>query len=122
MLLLFGLALFIFVTCRQQQFLLESGVLEEDGVFGYDFSRGYTSLERDDPRPRKPRQKSFFQRLRQNWADKKRKREEAQRQEEERRVDELLAKVQQSGMQSLTEEEQRFLKRVSAKLRNRDRS
>jgi hypothetical protein len=121
--MLFGLAIFIFMTCKQQQFLLENGGLGEEGLFGYDFSQGYTSLERDQPAAtKKPKQKNFWQRWRQQRAEARRQREEKERQEEERRVDELLAKVQQGGMQSLTEEEQRFLKRVSAKLRNRDRS
>jgi hypothetical protein len=34
-------------------------------------------------------------------------------------MDELLEKIQRQGRQSLTDEEQRFLTRVSAKYRNR---
>src|SRR5262249_49108792 len=45
--LLLGLALFICACCYQQWFILENG--GEDGLFGYDFSQGYTSLERDEP-------------------------------------------------------------------------
>jgi hypothetical protein len=39
--------------------------------------------------------------------------------EEERRVDEILARVHQHGMQSLSDEEQALLKRVSSRYRNR---
>jgi hypothetical protein len=46
-------------------------------------------------------------------------REQEQREAEERRMDELLAKVQREGMNSLTDEEKRFLKRVSDRYRNR---
>ena len=42
--LILCLALFIYYTCRQQWILLETG--GEDSPFGYDFSQGYTSLER----------------------------------------------------------------------------
>ena len=44
-------------------------------------------------------------------AAKKLQREQEQREAEERRMDELLAKVQREGMGALTEEEKRFLKR-----------
>jgi len=46
-------------------------------------------------------------------------RETEQRESEERRMDELLEKVQREGLHALTEEERRFLTRVSAKYRNR---
>jgi Zn-dependent protease len=121
MITLFSIAVFIIVMCKQQEFLMETGALGDEGIFGYDFSQGYTSLERGEPAPRRAKKKNFLQRWLQQKAEKKRLREEQQRQEEERRVDELLAKVQQGGgMHALTEEEKRFLIRVSARLRNRD--
>lgn len=39
--------------------------------------------------------------------------------EEERRMDELLDKIQRYGKESLTEEEQVFLKRVSDRYKNK---
>jgi hypothetical protein len=123
MITLFSIAVFIYMICKQQEFLMETGALGEEGIFGYDFSQGYTSLERDNPQPRRPKKKNFIQRWLQDRAEKKRRQEEQQRQEEERRVDELLAKVLQGGgMHALTDEEKRFLVRVSAKMRNRDQS
>jgi stage IV sporulation protein FB len=116
--LFFMLALFIYVTCRQQYIILEHG--GEDSVFGYDFSQGYTSLERDQPPPpRKRRRPSIWQRWAQRRAARKMQRDTEQREAEERRMDELLEKVQREGLQALTEEERRFLTRVSAKYRNR---
>ena len=45
---------------------------------------------------------------------------QAERQEaDERRMDQLLEKIQREGRQSLTDEENRFLKRVADKYRNR---
>jgi Zn-dependent protease len=110
-----GLAGFIFISSSQQFMLLETG--GEESVFGYDFSQGYTSLERDRPPPR--RRPNFWQRWKQRRAAQKLQREQEQREAEERRMDELLEKVQHQGLQSLTDEERRFLTRVSAKYRNR---
>ncbi len=121
-LLLLGLAIMIFMTCRQHFYLLESGGLTEDSVFGYDFSQGYTSLERDQaPTRRRPRQ-SFWQRWFERRAARKRQRAEETRVAEERRMDELLDKVQREGMNALTDEERRFMTRVSARYRNRHQS
>jgi stage IV sporulation protein FB len=122
LLMLFFLALFIFHACKQEFILLETGRLNEDAVFGYDFSQGYTSLEKDQAAaaPPKRAKPSFWQRWLKRRADRKRQRDEQERILEETRVDELLAKVQSSGIQSLSDEEQRFLKRVSAKIRHRN--
>lgn len=110
------LAMFIYFSCYQQYIVLESG--GEESLLGYDFSQGYTSLERDPPPPRRKRP-NFIQRWLQRRAARKLQREAEQREAEERRMDELLEKVQRAGLQSLTDEERRFLTRVSAKYRNR---
>src|SRR4051794_40887526 len=61
------LALFIYFSCKQQWIILETG--GEDGLFGYDFSQGYTSLERDEVPTIPPRRrKSWFQR----WLERRR--------------------------------------------------
>jgi hypothetical protein len=112
-----SLALFIFFTCRQQWLILEQG--GEDSVFGYDFSQGYTSLERDQPSPRRRRRPNVWQRWWQRRAQLKQQRQAEQREAEERRMDELLEKVQREGLHALTDEERRFLTRVSHKYRNR---
>jgi hypothetical protein len=109
------LALFIYVTCRQQFILLETG--GEESLFGYDFSQGYTSLERDQPPPR--RRPGFIKRWLQKRAALKLQREQETRESEERRMDLLLEKVQREGLQALSDEERRFLTRVSARYRNR---
>ena len=109
------LALFIYVTCRQQLIFLETG--GEESLFGYDFSQGYTSLERDQPPAR--RRPGFFKRWLQKRAALRLQREQETRESEERRMDELLEKVQREGLQALTDEERRFLTRVSARYRNR---
>jgi Zn-dependent protease len=116
--LLVFLAIFIYVSCKHQWFLLETG--GEESLFGYDFSQGYTSLERDQepasgpPQPRL----SWWQRWLQRRAQKKAQREQELREADDRRMDELLEKVQREGIGSLTEEERRFMKRVSDRYRN----
>jgi hypothetical protein len=110
------LALFIFLACRRQWILLETG--GEESAFGYDFSQGYTSLDKE---PQAPPQKkpNFIQRWLQARAAKKAQREQEQREADEKRLDELLEKVQRQGLQALTDEERRFMQRVSARYRNR---
>jgi Zn-dependent protease len=117
--LLLGLAMFIYVSCRQQWIILETG--GEEQPFGYDFSQGYTSLERDQAAAAPPRRKQpgMIQRWLQKRQQRKLQREQEEREAEERRMDELLEKVQRDGLQSLTDEERRFLTRVSARYRNR---
>src|SRR5207253_9670150 len=81
--LCFMLALFIYVTCRQQYIILGHG--GEDSLFGYDFSQGYTSLERDQPPPRR-RRPGIWQRWLQRRAARKVQRAIEQREADERRM------------------------------------
>lgn len=115
--LVFCLAVFIYVSCRTQLFILETG--GEEGLFGYDFSQGYTSLERDQPNITTKRA-SWWKRWRDRRAARKLKLEMETREADERRLDELLEKVQKLGMSALTDEERRFMKRVSDRYRNRN--
>lgn len=119
--LLLGLALFIYLSCKQQLMLLESGALENDSLFGYDFSQGYTSFERSQPTARGPK-KSFWQAWKERRAEQRRQREEEEFVAEQQRMDELLVKIQEHGRASLTPEENRFLTRVAQKIRNKQRS
>ena len=90
----------------------------DDGPFGYDFSAGYTSLEKDDEPAPKPKKVGWFTRWRQARRARKLQREAEERAREEERMDQLLEKIARSGKDSLTEEEKRFLERVSARKRN----
>jgi stage IV sporulation protein FB len=113
------LAGFIFLSCRNQWVLLETG--GEDSLFGYDFSQGYTSLERDQAPAAPPRRRTgWWKRWLQKRAAQKLQREQETREAEERRMDELLDKVHREGKAALTDEERRFLKRVSDRYRNRN--
>lgn len=89
----------------------------DDVLFGYDFSQGYTSLEKAVPMRRPPTSPV------RRWLDDRRARRiERQRQveaDEERRMDEVLARLHELGMQGLSEEERALLNRVSDRYRNR---
>jgi Zn-dependent protease len=116
--LIICLAVFIYVACKQQWMLLDPG--GDESLFGYDFSQGYTSLERDQPPAPRKKRPNFVQRWLQRRAAAKRKRAQECQEADERRMDELLAKIQRDGKGSLTDEENRFLRRVADKYRNRN--
>lgn len=117
--LLICLALFIYMSCRQEWYVLEAG--GEESLFGYDFSQGYTSLERDQGQAAPPRRKrpNFIQRWLQRRAARKMQQEQERQEAETRRVDELLEKIQRHGKDSLTDEESRFLKRYADRMKNK---
>jgi Zn-dependent protease len=84
---------------------------DDESYLGYDFSKGYAAFEADQgddeltPAERRQRER----------AEQQRAREEQEKEEIRRRVDELLDKVHQHGLGSLTEAERRFLNQASKK-------
>ncbi len=113
-----ALALFIGLTSYYQWKMAEEGV--DESIFGYDFSQGYTSLERAAPEPAPPQKRlSWWQRWLQRRAARKIQRELEDREADERRMDELLEKISARGKESLTDEEKRFMIRFSERYRNR---
>lgn len=103
--------------------MFEEQVSEEldDSFLGYDFSEGYTSLDRSAP-SEAASQGARLTPL-QRWREQRRlRREQEERREQaeaERQLDSLLAKVHEHGMASLTAREQKLLKQVSELLRER---
>ncbi len=96
----------------------------DESFLGYDFSEGYTSLERsasddESPAPRKP---GFLSRWRERRREKRLEREREREEAEELQLDELLMKVQTHGMDALTGAEQRFLRQASERYRTKGRS
>ncbi len=116
--MLAGLVFMIVATCWQTLFHLQNS--GEAGPFGYDFSQGYTSLERDDPdAPPAPPRPGFVRRwLNARQAKRIRKETEA-RAQDELRMEDLLEKIARMGKGSLTDEELRFMQQMSARYRNR---
>jgi stage IV sporulation protein FB len=118
---LIGLAGLIEYLVRTEAHMLEEGGYFDDGVFGYDFSEGYTSLESGAPKVR-PYRESALKRWRRRRSDLRRQRRVAREAAEERRMDEILEKIHREGRTALTDEENRFLVRVSARYRNRTKN
>ena len=111
------LAFFVYSACKQEWLMLESG--GEDSLFGYDFSQGYTSLEKETPPAPRKKPPSVWQRWLERRRQEKQRRDEERRIADERRMDELLQKIAAHGKGSLTDEETRFMKRVAERYRNR---
>ena len=76
--------------------MLEDGGYFDDGVFGYDFSEGYTSLESGTPKVR-PYRESALKRWRRRRSELRRQRRIAREAAEEKRMDEILEKLHRDG-------------------------
>jgi hypothetical protein len=92
----------------------------DDDPLGYDFSQGYTSLERDLTSSPKTDLGPVGR-----WLEERREaRQERQRQieeDEERRVDDILARLHITGLDGLSLEDRQILDRVSARYRSRQK-
>ena len=115
--LVLAMAIFIFWSSYRQLMMLEIG--EGESFMGYDFSQGYTSLEKGEAPPPRPKRPGFIKRWLQARRARRLQREAEQRAADEARLDELLDKVHRLGKESLTDEERRFMERVSGRYRNR---
>jgi Zn-dependent protease len=111
--LFMGLALFMLYMASMKLMQLD----QDEGPFGYDFSAGYTSLEKDDEPPPKPKRPGAIARWMQARKARKLKIEAEQKARDSERMEELLEKINASGMASLSGEEKRFLEQFSSKYR-----
>jgi len=87
----------------------------EESFLGYDFSQGYTSLEKEssvtDHEP------GLIDRWKSQRDEKRRAREERQEREMAGQLDRILDKLHQHGEDALTPSEKRQLKEISARMR-----
>ncbi len=97
---------------------IRSGEALDESFLGYDFSEGYTSLERSEHR-RPMRKQGLLARWRERRRTEKQKKIQEKDAETEKQIDALLAKVHDSGFDSLSEAEKRLLNRASAKYREK---
>jgi Zn-dependent protease len=116
--ILMALGVLVEILVRNEARMLEEGSFFDSGIFGYDFSEGYTSLEGGGAKVR-PYRESALKRWRRRRSELRRQRRLAREAAEERRMDEILEKLHREGRAALTDEEYRFLVRVSARYRNR---
>ena len=109
-------AIFLFFSAKQQMESWRPSEADET-VLGYDFSEGYTSLERSTEMPQATA--GLLTRwIEQRRANRQRRLAEVEA-DEERRVDDVLARLNEVGMEALAAEERRLLERVSKRYRQR---
>lgn len=98
------------------------GEADDDSGYGFDFTSSFDSLESSVPATSRQSRPGLFQ----QWRDRRRVRREQQerirRLEAEQQLDSLLAKVYESGLHSLSNEEQYLLRSCSELLRDRQKS
>ena len=109
-------AIFLFFSAKQQMESWRPSESDET-VLGYDFSEGYTSLERSSELPQ-PTAGLLTRWIEQRRANRQRRLAQIE-EEEERRVDEVLARLNEVGIHALAAEERRLLERVSKRYRQR---
>ena len=114
-------AIFLWFGAQQEEARLEHGAGEDD-FFGYDFSQGYTSLDRDAAKHRPVAGPGPIRRWLDERREARRQKQEAIEREEERQVDAILANLHEAGLERLTPQERGILERVSARYRNRQQS
>jgi Zn-dependent protease len=117
------LSVFVFFSAGREQHLeAQRDLANEDKFFGYDFSEGYTSLERSVESRTKvtPPRTSILSRWLERRRDQRRQRQSALEASEERQADELLVKVHEQGSASLSRAERALLERVSKRLREKN--
>ena len=116
------LAVFLEYLVRFEARMSDDGGYDDEGAgsFGYDFSDGLSGSDPGTATVR-PHRESALKRWRRRRSDLRRQRLKARVAAEGRRLDEILDKLHRLGRPALTDEEQRFLVRVSAKLRKRPR-
>jgi stage IV sporulation protein FB len=112
----------VLVLNMQEYQQMNTGEAYDESFMGYDFSQGYTSLERSDPaaRSHEPRP-SFFQRWKAKRRAEKLKRQQQKELDAERQLDAILEKLHLHGFDSLTEAEKRELNRASTRYREREK-
>lgn len=104
--LLLMIAVFGYLTCWQNRRMLREQGGAGAGEFGYDFSQGYTSLDRDPSRRRRP---GLFERRRARKEVRKAQRERERREAHAKAVEAILRKISEHGLRSLSPRERRIL-------------
>lgn len=94
--------------------------LDESG-YGYDFSSAFDSLESPNPTATRQAKQGLLQRWRERRRIRREQQERIRRMEAEQQLDSLLAKVHETGFQSLSDQEQAMLRDCSELLRDRQK-
>ncbi len=116
---LLSMAFVLTLLAIQESQQLQMAEAGDDSFMGYDFSQGYTSLEQSDRKTAEPARKpGMLERWKQNREAARVQRESDARQAAEEQLDNILAKIQEHGMDSLTAGERHQLKLASERRKN----
>ena len=118
-LIVLTLAFVIVVLAMQESFQLQATESYDDSFMGYDFSQGYTSLEKSEVAKPERRAGILARWLAKRKAERQRRLLDSAQQTEQQ-LDAILAKVHERGLSSLTPAEKRLLKRASNRYRSKD--
>jgi len=111
------LGVFVYFSAKQESERLHDREAD-DGLLGYDFSQGYTSLEKNfDTIPR--RSPGLMRQWLENRREARRVRQKEIEEQDDQRVDEVLARLHDLGRDALSDDDRALLDRVSARYRNR---
>ena len=110
------LSIFLFFSARMEESQQETEG-SDDEMFG-DFSQGYTSLER--PEERGGSLRGPFMGWIERRREQRRRRLRTLEAEDDRRMDDILARLHETGMKNLSPQERALLNRVSARYRSRE--
>jgi Zn-dependent protease len=113
---------FVLMMNVVQLFQEEIGEAMDDSSLGYDFSAGYESLERSSSTTTRESKLGLLQQWRENRRIRREQQERLRRAEAEQQLDLLLAKIHESGMQSLSAQEQKLLSNCSELLKPRSKN
>lgn len=109
---------FALVMNLQETYRMRTADVYDDSFMGYDFSQGYTSLEREeDGEP--ARRPGPIARWRQARQEKREAVEKERAESDARQLDDILARLHANGYESLSEEEKRVLNRASNRFKNK---
>jgi len=112
--LLLMIAVFGYLTCWQTRRQARELGEMAGGEFGYDFSRGYQAFEDSAPRKRRP---GVIQRWKLKRAARRAEMERKREHHRHRTVEDILRKVAQSGLASLSPAERNILEEETARRR-----
>jgi stage IV sporulation protein FB len=111
----------VFILSLLEWIQMRTAETLDDSFMGYDFSQGYTSLERSTRQNQPPVRRRPG--LIESWRERRRAARELRARLEEEQVqqqlDAILEKVHQHGIGSLSDAERRQLNRASSRLRDR---
>ena len=115
--LMIAIAFFGYLTCYNDRRVAKYAADDGENEFGYDFSKGYAAFEEGEGGGETEKKPGFLARRRQAKEEARRQHKVLADQVLRQRVDAILTKVHQHGMDSLTSEEHRILREETERQR-----